>query len=49
MKEIERKFLVDTLPDLTGCECRRIEQAYLSRSPVIRIRRRDEGLRPYEP
>lgn len=38
--EIERKFLVDVLPeDLESCPVQRLEQAYLSTQPVIRVRR----------
>lgn len=38
--EIERKFLVATLPDLPNSLKRKsIEQGYISTSPVIRIRR----------
>lgn len=41
--EIERKFLVKTLPEnLEQYSCRLIEQAYLCTSPVVRIRRQDE-------
>ena len=41
--EIERKFLLKTLPDkLEDYPCRHIEQGYLSTDPVIRIRRQDE-------
>lgn len=40
--EIERKFLVKTLPDnLTSYESHEIEQAYLCTEPVMRIRRQD--------
>ncbi|MBR5471862.1 MAG: DUF1653 domain-containing protein [Oscillibacter sp.] len=40
--EIERKFLVRQLPpDLEQYPRQRLEQAYLSRSPVIRVRRMD--------
>ena len=42
-KEIERKFLIKELPaDLDKHRCHEIEQAYLCREPVIRIRRSDE-------
>ncbi len=42
--EIERKFLLKTLPDnLEDYPCRHIEQGYLSTDPVIRIRRQDEA------
>ena len=38
--EIERKYLIHTLPDhLENYPCRLIEQGYLNTSPVIRIRR----------
>ena len=37
--EIERKYLIDTLPDhLEQYECRQIEQGYLNTDPVVRIR-----------
>lgn len=36
--EIERKFLVKTLPPLHKYECKQITQAYISTDPVIRIR-----------
>lgn len=40
--EIERKFLITKLPaDLEHYPFRQIEQAYLSRRPVIRVRRQD--------
>ncbi|MBQ3786555.1 MAG: CYTH domain-containing protein [Lachnospiraceae bacterium] len=42
-KEIERKFLLRSLPDdLSAYRCRYIEQAYLSQKPVIRIRKSDD-------
>ena len=40
--EIERKFLIDTLPDtidLNEFPKRRIEQGYLCTEPVVRVRR----------
>ena len=38
--EIERKYLIDTLPeDYQDYPCRHIEQAYLNTDPVIRIRK----------
>lgn len=41
--EIERKFLIQSLPEtLEGYPKQRIEQAYLSSDPVVRIRRLDE-------
>ena len=41
--EIERKFLLKELPDLTAFEFHKIEQAYLCTAPVIRVRREDEN------
>lgn len=42
--EIERKFLVDSLPsDLENYPCRQIEQAYLCKNPVVRIRHMDDA------
>ncbi len=41
--EIERKFLVKTLPDLNGAECHRISQGYISTNPTIRIRQWDDS------
>ena len=41
--EIERKYLVDTLPDhLETYPCRLLEQGYLNTNPVVRIRRDNE-------
>lgn len=41
--EIERKFLVKTLPEqLEQYSCRLIEQAYMCTNPVVRIRRQDD-------
>lgn len=41
--EIERKFLLKKLPDnLNTYPCLHIEQAYLCRNPVIRIRRQND-------
>ena len=40
--EIERKYLLKTLPDLKTYEFHKIEQAYLCTSPVVRVRREDE-------
>lgn len=40
--EIERKFLIDKIPDsikLSELKCRRIEQGYLCTEPVVRVRR----------
>lgn len=41
--EIERKYLVHTLPDnLEQYPCRHIAQGYLNTDPVVRIRRSDD-------
>ncbi len=41
--EIERKFLISTLPEnLDSYPFHRIEQAYLCTAPVIRVRRQDD-------
>ena len=41
--EIEKKFLIRELPEhLEQYPCSRIEQGYLSKDPVIRIRRLDD-------
>ncbi len=41
--EIEKKFLIDTLPDdLDQYPFHQIEQAYLCTDPVLRVRRQDE-------
>ena len=42
--EIERKFLIQTLPEnIDSYPCKEIEQGYLSRNPVVRIRRSDDA------
>lgn len=41
--EIERKFLLKSLPDLSCYSYHILEQAYLNTDPVIRIRREDEN------
>lgn len=41
--EIERKFLIDSVPEsLEGYTKKKIEQAYLSTEPVIRVRQMDD-------
>ncbi len=40
--EIERKFTVKELPDLSPFSYLKIEQAYLNTDPVVRIRRQDD-------
>ncbi len=40
--EIERKFLLHTLPDLSQYACKTIEQAYLCTEPVVRIRQSND-------
>ena len=48
--EIERKYLVSTLPDnLEQYTCKQIEQGYLATDPVVRIRRsNDKYTLPYK-
>lgn len=41
--EIEKKYLLKTMPDLKKYKFRKIEQAYLCTDPVIRVRREDEN------
>ena len=41
--EIEKKYLLKELPDLSSCEHHKIEQAYLCTGPVVRVRREDEN------
>lgn len=40
--EIERKFLINEMPELSKHVCKRLEQAYLCTDPTIRIRREDD-------
>ncbi len=40
--EIERKFLIKELPDLSQYEYHDLTQAYLNRDPVLRIRKEDD-------
>ena len=40
--EIERKYLLKELPDLSKYQFHKIEQAYLCTSPVVRVRREDD-------
>ena len=40
--EIERKYLLNALPELEKYEYHKIEQAYLCTGPVVRVRREDE-------
>lgn len=39
--EIEKKFLIHTLPDLSKYSYHKISQAYLNTDPVVRIRKQD--------
>lgn len=41
--EIERKFLIKELPDLSKYEYHDIEQAYVLTNPVIRARKKDSS------
>ena len=40
--EIERKFLIKDMPDLSQYKMLRLEQAYMCTDPTIRIRREDD-------
>lgn len=40
--EIERKYLIKTLPDLTSFPYKKLTQAYISTKPVIRLRQMGE-------
>lgn len=40
--EIERKYLVKYIPELAGAQKKEIEQGYLCRQPVFRIRKANE-------
>lgn len=41
--EIERKFLVSSMPELSEAWVKKIEQGYLCREPVVRIRKSNEN------
>ena len=41
--EIERKFTIKELPDLTSYKYHKIEQEYLNTNPVVRIRKEDDN------
>ena len=40
--EIEKKFLIRSLPDLSKYSYHKISQAYLNTDPVVRIRKQDD-------
>ena len=40
--EIEKKYLVKELPELSQFKCHEIEQGYLTRKPTLRIRKKDD-------
>lgn len=40
--EIERKFLVREIPNLEGLKCSKIKQGYISISPEVRVRKKDD-------
>ena len=40
--EIERKFTINTLPNLTSYPFHIMEQGYLNTDPVVRVRREDD-------
>lgn len=39
--EIERKFLIKDMPDLSKYRSKRLEQGYLNTHPTVRVRRED--------
>lgn len=41
--EIEKKYLIKELPDLSQFKCHEIEQGYLTRKPTLRIRKKDDA------
>ncbi len=41
--EIEKKYLLKELPNLSDYRYHKIEQAYLCTNPVVRVRREDEN------
>lgn len=41
--EIERKFTIRQLPELAGLEKKELEQGYLNRHPVVRVRKTVKG------
>lgn len=40
--EIERKYLIKYMPELGGAQVKKIEQGYLNRKPVLRIRKSND-------
>ena len=40
--EIEKKYTIKELPDLSAYPFHKIEQAYINRKPTLRIRRQDD-------
>lgn len=40
--EIERKFTITQLPELSKYDFRRMEQGYLNTNPVVRVRKEDD-------
>ncbi|MBQ3393764.1 MAG: CYTH domain-containing protein [Oscillospiraceae bacterium] len=47
--EIERKFLVESIPSLEGVSCKEIIQGYLCTKPVVRVRKEgDEYILTYK-
>lgn len=40
--EIEKKFLVRFMPELSGAQVKNIEQGYLCKEPVVRVRKSNE-------
>ncbi len=42
-QEIERKFLINEMPELLKYECRHLEQGYLCTKPTVRVRKEDDS------
>lgn len=40
--EIERKFLINKMPDLSKYEFKKLEQGYLCTNPTVRVRKEDD-------
>lgn len=40
--EIERKFLINEMPDLSQYTCKQLEQGYLCTNPTVRVRKEDD-------
>ena len=40
--EIEKKYLIKEIPDLSSCRYKEVEQGYLNVNPVIRVRKSND-------